>query len=82
MKIAISVINTSIKSYKHKIAVLLTIIIIINSILTTLLKNYKYKIIKITIIINASFIDNNIIILFILNFNLKVTTALSLKKYK
>ena len=82
LKIAIPVINISTKSYKCKIIILLIIITAINLTLIILLKNYKCKTVKIIIIINISFIDNNIIILFILNFNLKVSTAFLLKKHK
>ena len=82
LKIAISVINISVKSYKCKTIILPVIIIAINSILTTSLKNYKYKTVKIIIIINISSINNNIITLFILNFNLKVAAVFLLKKCK
>ena len=82
LKIVISVINISVKSYKCKTAVLSVIIIVINSILIISLKNCKYKTVKIIIIINTFLTDNNIVILFILNFNLKVSVTLSLKKYK
>ena len=82
LKIAIPVINISMKSYKYKIAVLSVIIIIINLTLIILLKNCKYKTVKIITIINIFFIDNNIIKLFTLNFNLKVTAVFLLKKCK
>ena len=82
LKIVISVVNISIKSYNCKIIILLIIITIINSALIILLKNCKCKIIKITIITNISFINSNTVILFILNFNLKVAAAFLLKKYK
>ena len=82
LKIIIPVVNISIKSYKYKTVILLIIITVINSILTTSLKNYKYKTVKIIIIINIFSINNNIIILFILNFNLKVSATFLLKKYK
>ena len=81
-KIAIPVINISAKSYKYKIVILLTIITVTDPVLTISSKNYKYKTVKITIITNIFSINNNIIILFILNFNLKVAAAFLLKKYK
>ena len=82
LKIAISVTNISVKSYKYKIIILSVIITVINLTLTISLKNYKYKTVKIIIITNVSLTDNNIIILFILNFNLKVSAVFPLKKYK
>ena len=81
LKIVIFIINTSVKNYKYKIIILLTIVTVINSVLIILLKNYKCKTVKIIIIINIFLINNDIIVLFILNFNLKVTAFL-LKKHK
>ena len=82
LKIVIPVVNVLTKSYKCKIVILSIIITVINSVLTILLKNYKYKTVKIIIIINIFLIDNNIVILFTLNFNLKVVVVSSLKKCK
>ena len=82
LKIVIPVVNILIKSYKCKTVILSAIIIVINSTLITLLKNCKCKIIEIIIIINIFFTNSDIVILFILNFNLKVSAIFLLKKHK
>ena len=82
LKIVIPVTNILIKNYKYKTVILSVIVTVINSVLITSLKNCKYKTVKIIIIINIFLINDNIIALFILNFNLKVFTASLLKKCK